>query len=398
MSRRLTRISLLLAFFLSSDLWAVGLGDIHLDSALNEPLRAEIELLAATPEELSGLTVTLASPDTFERYGIDRPFYLQQLAFNVKSGPDGAVIQVRSASPITEPFLTFLVEATWSAGRLLREYTVLLDPPTYSPPAVQQPQTIEAPRRATPTDSARIERQQPVARPEPQPEPRPAYTPPSTPAPTYEEAPSVAPPTTAETVPSYEEAPSYEEPPIDEEAPSSEDAPTYDEEPGYEAPYSATEGSDYYVQRGDTLWGITTRLRPDTRLSMNQTMIAIYEANPQAFDGNINRLKAGVNLRIPSATTSGVARRRWLIPVTRTPSTTSQRRRIPVTMRPTRRIPALRRNPKRKRAWCSYRPTKSLPALLTTTRSSQRKRRRAKRKSSTGSPNSKRLTYRISSR
>ena len=301
MSRRLTRISLLLAFFLSSDLWAVGLGDIRLDSALNEPLRAEIELLSATPEELSGLTVTLASPDTFERYGIDRPFYLQQLAFNVKSGPDGAVIQVRSASPITEPFLTFLVEATWSAGRLLREYTVLLDPPTYSPPAVQQPQTIEAPRRATPTDSARIERQQPVARPEPQPEPRPAYTPPSTPAPTYEEAPSEAPPTTAETVPSYEEAPSYEEPSVDEEAPSYEDAPTYDEEPGYEAPYSATEGSDYYVQRGDTLWGITTRLRPDTRLSINQTMIAIYEANPQAFDGNINRLKAGVNLRIPSA-------------------------------------------------------------------------------------------------
>ena len=297
MSRRLTRISLVLVFFLSSDVWAIGLGDIHLDSALNEPLRAEIELVSATPEELSGLTVTLASADTFARYGIDRPFYLQELAFKVESGPNGAVIQVRSPRPITEPFLTFLVEATWSAGRLLREYTVLLDPPTYSPPAVQQQQTIEAPRRATPTDSARIERQQPVSRPEPQPEPepRPAYTPPSTPAPTYEEAPSEAPPATAEAVPTYEE------PPVDEEAPSYDDAPTYEEEPSYEAPYSTTAGTDYYVERGDTLWGITTRLRPDTRLSINQTMIAIFEANPQAFDGNINRLKAGASLRIPSA-------------------------------------------------------------------------------------------------
>ena len=64
-----------------------------------------------------------------DRYGIDRPFYLQGIEFNVEGGPDGAVIQVRSRSPITEPFLTFLVEATWSSGRLLREYTVLLDPP-----------------------------------------------------------------------------------------------------------------------------------------------------------------------------------------------------------------------------------------------------------------------------
>ena len=277
MSRRLTRISLVLAFFLSSDVWAIGLGDIHLDSALNEPLRAEIELLSATPEELASLSVTLASPETFARYGIDRPYFLQQIAFNVESGPNGAVIQVRSASPITEPFLTFLVEATWSAGRLLREYTVLLDPPTYSPPAIQQQPAIEAPRRATPTDSARIEREQPAARPEPQPEPRPTYTPPTTPAPVYEDTPSEAP------APSYADEPSYEETPV------------------VDTPYSTTTGGDYYVERGDTLWGITTRLRPDSRLSINQTMIAIFEANPQAFEGNINRLKAGVTLRIPSA-------------------------------------------------------------------------------------------------
>ena len=275
MSRRLTRISLVLVFLLSSEVWAIGLGDIQLDSALNEPLRAEIELLSATPEELASLNVSLASAETFVRYGIDRPYYLQELAFNVATGPNGAVIQVRSPAPITEPFLTFLVEATWSAGRLLREYTVLLDPPTYSPPAVQQQPAIEAPQRATPADSARIERQQPAPRPEPQPEPRPTYTPPATPAETPVATPS--------------------------ETPAETSVPSDDEPSTYATPYSTTEGGDYYVERGDTLWGITTRLRPDSRLSINQTMIAVFEANPGAFDGNINRLKAGVTLRIPSA-------------------------------------------------------------------------------------------------
>ena len=89
MSRCLTRISLVLVLLLSSEVWAIGLGDINLDSALNEPLRAEIDLLSATPEELSSLKVSLASAETFARYGIDRPFYLQELQFNVTTGPSG---------------------------------------------------------------------------------------------------------------------------------------------------------------------------------------------------------------------------------------------------------------------------------------------------------------------
>ena len=267
MSRRLTRISLAFVFLLSSEVRAIGLGDIDLDSALNEPLRAEIDLLSATPEELSSLTVAIASAETFTRYGIDRPFYLQDIEFNVESGPDGAVVQVRSRKPVTEPFLTFLVEATWASGRLLREYTVLLDPPTYAPPAVQQAPAVEAPRRATPTDSARIERQPPAAQPEPEPQPQPTYTPPSRPAPQPESQPESQP------EPSVSSGSSY----------------------------STSAGGDYYVERGDTLWGIASRMRPDSRLTMNQTMLAIFEANRDAFSGNINRLKAGASLRIPSA-------------------------------------------------------------------------------------------------
>jgi len=129
MSRRFTRLSLWLVFLLSSEVWAIGLGDIELDSALNEPLRAEIVLLSASPDDLADLKVSLASAATFERYGIDRPVFLQGVEFNViDGGIAGSVVQIRSRAPISEPFLTFLIEASWSSGRLLREYTVLLDP------------------------------------------------------------------------------------------------------------------------------------------------------------------------------------------------------------------------------------------------------------------------------
>ena len=168
MSGRFTRLSLLFVLLLSSEVWAIGLGDIQLNSALNEPLRAQIVLISASPDELTDLSVSLASPETFARYGIDRPFYLQGLEFHVVSADaGGSAIQIRSRSPITEPFLTFLVEATWSSGRLLREYTVLLDPPTYAAPMARPAPAVEAPRRSTPSDSARIERQ-PVPTPVPQ--------------------------------------------------------------------------------------------------------------------------------------------------------------------------------------------------------------------------------------
>jgi pilus assembly protein FimV len=260
MWRCLKRISLALVFFVSGEVLAVGLGEIELDSALNEPLRAEIELLSATPDELANLTVALASADTFERYGIDRPFFLQEVQFQIvkSGGTEGNYVRLTSASPITEPFLTFLVEANWARGRLLREYTVLLDPPTYAPPAVQQAPAVQAPSRSAPTDSGRIERQ---------PEPRPAA-----PAP--------------RTTPAYTE-PAYEEP---------KPMPVQDD-----TPYDTAAGGDYYVQRGETLWGLASRLRPDSRLTMNQTMLAIFEANPEAFGGNINILRAGASLRIPSA-------------------------------------------------------------------------------------------------
>lgn len=218
-------------------LFALGLGEIRLNSALNQPLDAEIELVSATAEELRSLTASVASPDTFKRYGLDRPVFLSGLSFTIEKDAAGRdVLKVRSGQSITEPFLTFIIEANWSRGRLLREYTVLLDPPVYLP----QPQQA-APAAVAPPAPA-VRQPQPVpgtpVAPSPQPQPQPV-------------------------------APSF----------------------------ARSAGGDYQVQRSDTLWEIARRTRPDA--DVNQMMMALYRANPHAFFGTINDLKAGVILRIP---------------------------------------------------------------------------------------------------
>ena len=113
---------------------ALGLGKLTLDSGLNQPFEARIELLSVTAEELSTLRVRLADIDAFRRAHIERPFILSQLRFQIEETEAGAdYIRVYSEDSIREPYLNFLVEANWSRGRLFREYTVLLDPPLYDP-------------------------------------------------------------------------------------------------------------------------------------------------------------------------------------------------------------------------------------------------------------------------
>jgi pilus assembly protein FimV len=287
MSQGHIRVWLLVPFLLlASQAWALGLGDIRLSSALNEPLRAEIELLAATPEELNNLTIQLASQETFQRYDLERPLFLTRVQFQiVKSGrADGNVVRITSSEPVTEPFITFLVEAAWSRGRLLREYTLLLDPPTFAPPpATQATQPVTAPTRAAPADSGQIQRQAPQQEAPPPPPARPPVQ-----APVRQPVQSTPPsqPETAAPTPTPAEAP----------------AATFEPDDSFGQPeFDTTAGGDLLIQRGDTLWGITQRVRPDSRLTINQTMLAIYEANPEAFEGNINRMKAGASLRIPSA-------------------------------------------------------------------------------------------------
>ena len=235
--------------------WSLGLGNIELRSALNQPLDAEIQLVSATPEELANLRVSLASPATFSRYGLDRPGYLGGLAFRLGTNDLGRpVILVSSQQAMIEPFVTMLVEVIWSRGRLLREYTVLLDPPVILPvPEVAQriqPAEVSAPDVTQPAAA--------ITRPAPEP---------------------VAPPTARA-------LPTSRVPPLQTFEPTRTPAP------------SLTAGRYGPVQSAETLWAITERYRP-AGVTMNQMLVAFYRANVQAFGGNMNTLYEGATLRVP---------------------------------------------------------------------------------------------------
>ena len=248
--------------------WALGLGNIELKSALNQPLDAQIEVVSATPDELQGLKVALAPPEMFERYGLDRPAYLQNFAFRVVADRSGkGIVHVTSAQSIAEPFVTLLVEATWPRGRVLREYTVLLDPPVLlpapaTPQAVQPAETRPANNGGPGGAISRPPPQQPARQPAPEP------------------VPQAAPPPVSRIEP-------------EPAAPVSRSAPP-------RAPASVAGGAYGPVQRGDTLWVIADRLKPEG-VTINQMMVAMYRSNPDAFGGNINLLRAGASLHLPEA-------------------------------------------------------------------------------------------------
>src|SRR5690606_3039277 len=163
MRRYLTLALALVLAAISVNALALGLGEIRLNSWLNQRLDAEIELVSATADELESLQVRLADQAAYDRHGLDRTAELNSLQFRVVRRPNGtAYLHVTSSETIREPFLTFLVEASWSRGRLLREYTVLLDPPTF---ADRQAAEDAVPAASTPSMAA--EPEQSVTREEP---------------------------------------------------------------------------------------------------------------------------------------------------------------------------------------------------------------------------------------
>ncbi len=230
MIRRYSLAAALVIALAPMSLHALGLGEIHLKSALNQYLNADIDLLSVTSDELPDVRVKLAPPEAFERAGVERPFLLTKLRFKPMIGDDGkAVVHITSRDPIREPFLNFLLEVDWPKGRLVREYTVLLDPP------------VTLARRPAPIQAAETAAVQP----------RPSQL--------------------------------QSEPGVTQ--PSRQPAMEVDE-------YGPT-------RRNDTLWSIAKKLRPQGA-SMQQTMIALLRANPQAFfNNNINNLKVGRILRVP---------------------------------------------------------------------------------------------------
>ncbi len=250
---------LLLALLSPAVSLALGLGEIHLHSALNAPLDADIDLLGASPEELTDLKATLASRDTFTRYGLDYPAFLGNLTMVAQQGADGQmVLHLHSADVVNEPFATLLVEVNWSRGHLVREYTVLLDPPVFSSDTASPgAAAVSAPASGAAALSGTVEHPGANAQ----------AAPPEAAAP---------PPATASSAP----------------APAAAPAPP--------AASAAAASGSYDVHRGDTLSAIASQVygRAD-RGTRERQLIAIYRANNNAFGGNINLLRAGSHLSLP---------------------------------------------------------------------------------------------------
>lgn len=246
---------------------ALGLGGMRTQSALNQPFYAEIDLFDVKADELDAVKARLASREDFEQAGAERPHFLTRLAFTPMIGPNGQpVVQITSREPIREPYLDFLVEVLWPQGRLVKEYTVLMDPPVSggrSAPRVAQPSVSAPVRRAPP---------EPVRRPDPPPRP-------ATPRPASRPAPPER--TTAAARPASAAEPSV---------------------PASVAPAAAPFPLRYGpVTSGSGLWKIARRMAvPDATVA--QTAMALYRNNQDAFvGGNINLLKVGADLVIPTA-------------------------------------------------------------------------------------------------
>lgn len=232
--RRIQVLGLAACLSLPAVAHALGLGSLEQRSGLNQPFEARIALIKATAEEIDSLSVRLADVEQFGRAGVDRAPILLRLRFEVQvseQGPD--YIRITSHDPIPEPFLDFLIEVSWAKGRLIREYTVLLDPPLY------------VPGQRLAVQSAAVAGAAPAA---------------------------------------------------------AGKAPAAGEAWRSTAQEVRMAGGRAAVAGGasETLWSAADRMRPDESVSVQQMMIALLRANPEAFvQGNINGLKKGYVLKMP---------------------------------------------------------------------------------------------------
>ncbi|MDE2309378.1 MAG: hypothetical protein KGL01_00950 [Betaproteobacteria bacterium] len=239
-------LGLIAGLTLSGVACAVGMGGINVTTALGEPLKAEIELVAVGKAEKNSLSAHLASPAIFKGAGMDYPSDLPQLKFQIETRANGEpYLKVTSIQPVNEPFVSLLVELSWSSGRLLREYTFLLDPPGYK---AEQPAAAEV---------------KPVA-------------PSAAAAPVQAIAPA----------------------PVEEKVTAEAPTPA----PARKPPESGNIASGTIkVKRGDTLSKIALQSKP-ADISLERMLVALYRSNAGAFDGNnMNRLKTGKILHMPAS-------------------------------------------------------------------------------------------------
>jgi pilus assembly protein FimV len=282
----------------SSQVMALGLGQLQVKSGLNQPLVAEIPIFAAMPGEVDSLNVRLASPEAFERVGLTRPGYLTaNLSFSVGKNARGQnVVLVTSTGKFVEPFLSFLIEADWGRGSVTKEYTALIDPPYIAKAIVrpmEAPTVAVAPAQVVPPPELTLPPI--VLKPEPEPAPPPVIADQAAPL-IFEPAPEPTPVAPAP-VASEEPAPAVADAAL---PPPPADLPPATPLPIAPEPAATNTGAYGPVDSGKTLWSIAEEVRPDPSVTIKQMMLALLRANPEAFDGeNINKLKRGSVLRIP---------------------------------------------------------------------------------------------------
>ncbi len=223
---------------LSGNAYALSLGRITVQSSLGEPLRAQIELVDLTAEEAASLKTAIASPDAFSAAGLQYNPAMPDLQVKLQKRADGrAVIELSSQRLINDPFIDLLIEATWASGRIIRDYTLLFDPPSLQKASPLPPTQAQVPAEARqPSATAPITPSTP-ATPTPTPTPTPAKQ---------------------------------------------------------------------QVKAGDTASAIALRNKP-ANISLDQMLVALLRANPNAFVGNnVNRLKTGALVAMPTAAMAGL--------------------------------------------------------------------------------------------
>ena len=240
--------------------WALGLGRLQVQSALGETLRAEIDVTNLTPEEAANLRVRIAPPDSYRAAGVEYNAVLPNTQATLQRRADGrSYLRITSDRSVQEPFVDVILELTWSTGRLVREYTLLFDPPTTARAAVPSPMPVTPPAIA--------------------------------PAPALVDA--LPPSRRADVRPPRVRSPAAE-PAAESRAP---------QRPAVAGTGAGAEVDGYKVKVGDSLSRIAGRTqRPG--VSLDQMLVSLFQNNPDAFvDSNMNRLKAGVVLTVPSAQT-----------------------------------------------------------------------------------------------
>ncbi|XZG69204.1 FimV/HubP family polar landmark protein [Chitinibacteraceae bacterium HSL-7] len=228
---------MLLAMPLLAD--AAGLGRLNVRSGLGQPFRGEIDLTQVTAEEADSLVVSLASPDAHANAGVPYPSSALGLRFNIERRGGGQYyVMVNSAASIGEPFLNLLVELNWAGGRIQREYTALIDPVEYTPSRASSALPGKVVRgKSTPVATAPAD-STPAAAPAPSPSAQPAKP-------------------------------------------------------------RVMAGDEVRTKTGDTLSGIAKQVQP-SGVALDQVLVSLYRNNIGAFDGNMNRLKRGAILKVPT--------------------------------------------------------------------------------------------------